>query len=57
MARATKKKLGLTFKTKAIIALGVVLGLVVCGFKVGPEDGLACVKLAGHGICVGIRIE
>jgi len=56
MAKASKKS-GLSFKTKAIIALGVVLALVVCGFKVGPEDGLACVKLAGHGICVGIRIE
>ena len=56
MAKATKKK-GITLKTKAIIALGVALGLIVCGFKVGPEGGLACVKLAGHGICMGIRIE
>jgi hypothetical protein len=56
MTKVSKKK-GLTLKTKAIIALSVVLGLIVCGFKVGPEDGLACVKLAGHGICVGIRIE
>lgn len=56
MAKASKKK-GLTLKTKAIIVLGVALGLILCGFKVGPEDGLACVKLAGHGICVGIRIE
>lgn len=56
MAKASKKK-GFTLKTKAIIVLGVILGLIVCGFKVGPEDGLACVKLAGHGICMGIRIE
>ena len=56
MAKASKKK-GLTLKTRAIITLGVALGLILCGFKVGPEDGLACVKLAGHGVCVGIRIE
>ena len=56
MAKA-KAKNGFTLKTKAIIALGVILGLIVCGFKVGPEDGLACVKLAHHGVCVGIRIE
>lgn len=56
MTKASKKK-GLTLKTKAIIALSVVLGLIVCGFKVGNEGELACVKLAGHGICVGIRIE
>lgn len=56
MAKATKKK-GIPLKVKAIIALGVVLGLIVCGFKVGSEGELACVKLAGHGICMGIRIE
>jgi len=56
MAKVSKKK-GFSLKTKAIIALGVALGLILCGFKVGPEDGLACVKLAGHGICMGIRIE
>lgn len=56
MAKAKAKK-GLTLKTKALIAGIIFLALILGGFRIGPEGEFDCVKWAGHGVCIGLKID
>jgi len=56
MAKAKAKK-GFTIKTKLIVALIIFLALVIGKFRIGAEGEFDCIRWAGHGVCLGVKID